>query len=57
MKKLFLLAVGLGAALAVSRRADKLGISPKAVVLGGVQHWLNQLSGRTQPVPAEAPPA
>ena len=56
MKKILLLGLGLGLALAVERRADKLGISPKAVVLGGLQHWLNWLSGREQVVPAEAPP-
>lgn len=57
MKKIFLLGVGLGLALAVERRADKLGISPKAVVLGAFQHWLNRLSGRQTVVPAESQPA
>ena len=53
MKKFLLMAFGLGVAIAVERRADKLGISPKAVVLGAVQNWLNRASGRTKPVPAE----
>lgn len=57
MKKLLLLAFGIGVAFAIERRADKLGISPKAVVLGGLQDWLNQLSGRTRTVPAETPEA
>lgn len=53
MKKFLMMAVGLGVAFAVERRADRLGISPKAVVLGAFQHWLNRASGRTQTVPAE----
>ena len=51
------MAVGAGIALAIERRADRLGISPKAVVLGSLQHWLNRLSGRTEPVPAQTPDA
>jgi hypothetical protein len=50
MKKLFLLALGLGIVIAVERRADKLGIGPKAVVLGALQNWLNRAGG-TRPAP------
>ena len=57
MRKFLLMAVGAGIALAIERRADRLGISPKAVVLGSLQHWLNCLSGRTEPVPAQTPDA
>lgn len=46
MKKLLLLAFGLGVAIAIERRADRLGISPKAVVLGALQDWLDRISGR-----------
>ena len=53
MKKFLLVAFGIGVAIAVERRADKLGISPKAVLLGAFQDWLNRASGRTRPVPAE----
>ncbi len=53
MKKLIFMAFGIGAALIVERQADKLGISPKAVVLGTMQHWLNRLSGRKEVVLAE----
>ncbi len=52
MNKILLMALGMGIALAVERRADKLGISPKAAILGSLQHWLNRLSGRTEPVAA-----
>lgn len=53
MKKIFLLGLGLGLAVAVERRADQLGTSPRAVVLGAMQHWLNRLAGRKEVVRAQ----
>lgn len=55
MRKLVLLALGIGAAVLVQRRAAKMGLLPAMILTAAAEKGINYINTINQPAPAPKP--